>query len=349
MSTLAVDMRECGNYNFLHINSLMQYIRLQLQQELRSIYSKRFSPHPNPHPKGEGTFGMDSKLSLHARGLTLVELLFAMTILAMVVGTLAGLSHTAELGFEYCEGYGVATQHAQVALDRMTRAIYGATANEQFPGCIVMADTINSLTYADTLVIWNPDWANTIRTGVKANPSVAAANPSGLPQYCELVIYCPHPTYPNQLVEIVSYAGDTRTFSAAPAVLSPFSSDSTWLSQISAIKTGAQSKIATVTNLLRSCPIASATGSAVRGAVRFETRLRPSQDDWNNFKNNLVNWKDMPWPQGFYGWQTGQRQVWVRMELQLIPQAPNGSANPANQVPVPFFGSASIYYEMHRQ
>ena len=347
-SILAVDMHNRGNHNFLHTNSLTQNIRPQLQQELRSIYSKRFSPHPNPLPKGEGTFGIDSEMPLHPRGLTLVELLLAMTILAMVVGTLAGLSHTAELGFEYCEGYGVATQHAQVALDRITRAIYGATANEQFPGCIVMADTINSWAYADTLVIWNPDWANTIRTGVKANPSVAAANLSGLPQYCELVIYCPHPTYPNQLVEIVSYASDTRTFSAAPATIAPFSSDSTWLSQIAAIKTNAQSKIATVTSLLRFCPIANATGSALRGAVRFETRLRPSQDDWNNFKNNLINWTSLPWPQGYYGWQMAAPGLGAD-GIAAYPASANGSANPANQVPVPFFGSASLYYQMHRQ
>ncbi len=267
-------------------------------------------------------------------GLTLVELLFAMAIMAMVVGALAGLSHTAELGFEYSEGYGVATQHAQVAMDRISRTIYGATANEQFPGCIVVAETVNSWRYSDTLVVWNPAKAS-------GNASATAANPSGLPLYGELVIYCPHPTNPNQLVEITA-PGDART---VPAI----TDTSTWLSQIAAIKTNAQSKIVTLTSLLRSCPIASATGSALRGAVRFETRLWPSQDDWNNFKNNAVNWKDLPWVQGFYGWQTGQRQVWVRMELQLIPQAPNGSAYPANLVPVPYYGSASLYYQMHRQ
>jgi len=279
------------------------------------------------HMSGNHDHRRRTEMPPHPHGMTLLELLFAMTILAMVVGTLAGLAHTAEQSFEYCEGYGIATQHAQVALDRITRTIYGAAANEQFPGCIVVAETINSWRYSDTLVVWHP--------------SGVAANPSGLPQYCELVIYCPRPNYPNQLVEITA-PGDTRT---VPAV----TDTATWLSQIAAIKTNSQSKIVTLTSLLRSCPIASTNGSALRGAVRFETRLRPSQDDWNNFKNNSVNWKDLPWVQGFYGWQMGQRQVWVRMEMQLIPQAPNGSANAANQVPVPFFGSASVYYQMHRQ
>ena len=266
-------------------------------------------------------------LSEHLSGLSLLELLIAMSIMALIVGTLAGLTHALEQGFEYSEGYGAATQHAQVVLDRITRAIYGATANEQFPGCIVVAETVSNWRYPDTLVVWRP--------------SGTAAAPSGLPEYCELVIYCPHPSNPNLLVEITAPA-DTRT---VPAI----TDTSTWLSQIAAIKTNSQSKIVTLTNLLRSCPIASTTGSPKRGAVRFETRLRPSQDDWSNYKASLVNWKDLPWMQGFYGWQTGMRQVWVRMELQLIPQAPNGSATAANLVPVPFFGSASLYYQMHRQ
>jgi len=162
-----------------------------------------------------------------------------------------------------------------------------------------------------------------------------------LPLYSELVIYCPHPSYPGQLVEITA-PSNTAT---VPAV----TDTSTWLTQIAAIKTNAGSKIVTLTNLMRSCPIATASGSALRGAVRFETRLRPSQDDWNNFTNSSVSWQNLPWVQGFYGWQTGQRQVWVRMELQLVPQAPNGSAYAANTVPVPFYGSASLYYQMHRQ
>lgn len=257
----------------------------------------------------------------------MLELLIAMTVLAFIVGTLAGLARTAEQGFEYSEGYGAATQHARVALSRISRAIYAATANEQFPGCIVVAETVSTYRYPDTLVIWRP--------------SGTAAAPNGLPLYSELVIYCPHPTSPNLLVEITA-PSDTRT---VPAV----TDTSTWLSEIAAIKTSSQSKIVTVTDLLRSCPISSASGSATRGAVRFETRLRPSQDDWTNFKNGVVSWQNLPWPQGFYGWQTGLRQVWVRTELQLIPQAPNGSATAANLAPVPFFGSASLYYQMRRQ
>jgi prepilin-type N-terminal cleavage/methylation domain-containing protein len=260
-------------------------------------------------------------------GLTLLELMIAMTILTFIVGTMAALAHTAEQEFEYSEGYGAAAQHARVALDRITRAIYGATANEQFPGCLVLTDTVNGYTYPDTLVVWRP--------------SGTAAAPAGLPLYCELVIYCPHPSNPNLLVEITA-PSDMRTVPAA-------SDTTTWINQIGAVKTSAQSKIVTLSNLMRACPISTSTGAAVRGAVRFAMRLRPSQDDWTNFKNNSTAWKNLPWVQGCYGWQTGMRQVWVRMELQIMPQAPNGAASAANLVAVPFFGSASFYYQLHRQ
>lgn len=266
----------------------------------------------------------DYKLSKHVRGMTLLELVIAMSLLALVMGTLAGLARTSQQGFEYSEGYGAATQHARVALDRISRTIYGATANEQFPGCIVIAETINSWRYPDTLVVWRPNGA--------------AADPNGLPRYCELVIYCPQTNNPKQLVEITAPI-DTRT-------VPPITDTASWQTEIAAIKTNSLSKVVNLTDLLRFCPIATSTGSPLRGAVRFETRLRPSQSEWNDFKNNLVNWKDLSWVQGYYGWQAGIRQVWVRIELQLVPQAPNGSASPGNRVPAPFFGSASLYYQM---
>jgi hypothetical protein len=259
--------------------------------------------------------------------MTFVELMLAMSVLALVVGTLAGLARTSQQEFEYSQGYGGATQHARVAIDRITRTIYGATANEQFPGCLVIAETVNGWRYPDTLVVWHP--------------SGAAADPDGLPRYCELVIYCPQANNPGRLVEITAPA-DTRT---VPAI----TDSASWQSQIAAIKSDAQSKVVQLSDLLRVCPISTATGAALRAAVRFETRLRPSQTDWDNYKADSVNWTDLPWVQGLYGWQRGMRQVWVRMELQLLPQAPNGTAGAANEVPVSFFGSASLYYQMRHQ
>jgi Tfp pilus assembly protein PilW len=260
-------------------------------------------------------------------GLTFLELLIAMSLMAMVVGTMIGLVRTSELGFEYSEGYGAATQHARVAIDRITRTIYSATANDQFPGCIVIAETVNSWRYPDTLVIWHPN----------GNP----IDSNGLPRYNELVIYCPQPNNPKQLVEITA-PSDTRTVPAT-------TDTATWQTEITAIKTNSQSKVVNITDLLRVCTISTATNAPTRGALRFETRLKPSQTDWNNYIAKSIAWTDMPWAQSLYGWQMGIRQVWVRMELQLAPLAPNNVANQANQIPVTFFGSAALYYQLRHQ
>jgi hypothetical protein len=260
-------------------------------------------------------------------GLTLLELMMAMSIMTMVIGALAGLAWTSQEGFEYSEGYGAATQHARIALDRIARTVSKATANEQFPGCLAVAETVSSWRYPDTLVVWRP--------------SGTAADPNGLPRYCELVIYCPSANNPKELVEITA-PSDTRT---VPAV----ANTSAWQSEIASIKTNTQSQVVKLTDMLRVCPISSTSNAPSRGAVRFETRLRPSQVEWDNFKNNLVNWKDMAWVQGCYGWQAGLRQVWVKVELQLTPGLPNGSTDYANQVPVAYFGSACVYYQMRQQ
>lgn len=259
------------------------------------------------------------------RAMTLVELLVAMTIVVMVVGAMGGLARTVQQGFEYSEGYGVATQHARVVLDRIAQNICQAMANEQFPGCLVVAETVNAYRYPDTLVIWRP-------TGT-------AAAPSGLPRYCELVIYCPHPTIPNQFVEMTA-PSDTRT---VPAVTDL----ATWQTQLAALKRATTTKTVVLSTLLRSCSTSVDGGaSTLRGDARFETRLRPSATDWANYKAGTVTWANLPWVQGVYGSQAGLRQVWVRMELQLMPGVDWVESNTAAAQAIPYFGSAALYYNL---
>ncbi len=77
--------------------------------------------------------------------MTLLELTVAMTIMMVVVGAMAALTRTAQQSFEYSEGYGVATQHARVVLDRIAQNVCQATANEQFPGCLVVAESVDGV------------------------------------------------------------------------------------------------------------------------------------------------------------------------------------------------------------
>ena len=263
--------------------------------------------------------------STDRRAMTLLELLIAMTVSVMVVGAMGALARTVQQGFEYSEGYGIATQHARVALDRIALNVCNATANDQFPGCIVAAETVGSYAYPDTLVIWRP--------------SGTAANASGLPLYSELVIYCPNPAAPNQLVEMTA-PSDTRT---VPAL----TETTKWLSELDSLKKASTTKIVLLSALLRTCSTSTSSGSAsLRGAARFETRLRPSGTDWTNYKAGSVTWMNLPWVQGIYGPSAGLRQVWVRMELQFTPGIDWIESNTTAAQAIPFVGSAALYYTL---
>ena len=191
----------------------------------------------------------------------MLELLIAMSIMVMVVGTLGVLAKAIQQSYAYTEGHGTATQHARVALDRIANTVAQSTTNDQFPGAIVVADTVGEWRFPDVLVVWRP-----------TNDPI---DPDGLPRFNELVIYCPNVDEPNELVEL-TLPGDTRT-------VPPVSNLSQWRSEISAIRTGGSGNSVTLTKLLRTCLTTDASESGARGAVRFETRLRPSLAEWDAY------------------------------------------------------------------
>lgn len=257
--------------------------------------------------------------------MTLLELTIAMTIMVVVVGALAGLTRTAQQSFEYSEGYGIATQHARVVLDRITQNACQATANEQFPGCLVVAESVGGYRYPDTLVIWRP--------------SGTPAAPAGLPRYNELIVYCPSPVTPSQFVELTA-PSDTRTVPAIDDLAA-------WQGELATLKRATTTKTVVLSTLLRTGSTSSGGGpSTLRGAARFETRLRPSATVWASYKAGTVTWMNLPWVQGIYGSQAGLRQVWVRMELQLSPGTEWIESNAAAAMAIPYLGSAALYYNL---
>jgi hypothetical protein len=267
--------------------------------------------------------------------MTLLELTLVMSIMVIVVGALGGLARTVQQGFEYSEGYGIGTQHARVVLDRIAQNICQATANDQFPGCIVVAETVGSYRYPDALVVWRP--RNSDGTFVTSNSPPPHSD--GVPRYNELVIYCPNANAPNELLEIKPTNVDS-----VPAL----SDQTAWRTAVSTLRQTPPAGMPVLTGLLRQCSTASSGGgtSTTRGAVRFETRLRPSEADWASYKAGTTTWMNLPWVQGIYGQQAGLRQVWVRMELQLVPGVDWVSSNAATAQAVPFFGSAALYYNL---
>ncbi len=248
-----------------------------------------------------------------------------MSVMVLVVAALAGLAKAVQLGCDYSEGHGTATQHARVVLERIARTVHEATASEQFPGFHVVAEYEGMWRFPDTLVVWHP--------------SGTAADPDGLPRYNELIIFCPDPEDPARLLEI-TLPSDVR-------VVPPVSDGAAWEAELAAIKTNMRSQGVTLTRLVRVCSLPEAGVGNRRGAVRFEPRLRPSDTQWSQYKAGTIAWEDLDWAQSLYGPQAGLRQAWLRTEIQLMPGSEVAADDPGGQQAIPYFGSAALYYELN--
>ncbi len=260
------------------------------------------------------------------RGMSLVELLIALAIMGAMAAMVAGLSQAATSGWRYGQGHADATQHARVALERITRTVREAYASEEHPGCAVSYKESGSWRFPDTLVVWSPDGA--------------PLNADGPPLVSECVIYCPDPADPNQLVEITA-PSDSREIPLTNEL-----NQASWQSVLAGIKSSAQSNKVVLTNLLRASQ--NAIGTARFGAIRFERELRPSNSEWDAYKTSSFPWDELSWPQDLYGANTGTRQVWMRVELQLMPGSETIVKDPAGQQAVVFFDSASLMYTLSK-
>jgi type II secretory pathway pseudopilin PulG len=274
-------------------------------------------------------------------GLTLLELLIALSVMVMIVGTLGGLARAVQSGAEYSEAHAVATQHARVALERITRNVEEAFANERFPGILVIAEQVGPWRFPDTLVVWHPD-----ASVLAAHPERLPLDDSNrLPYHDELIVYCPAPDQPNYLVEIRSSRSVPLSDNPAgwPAEIQVFKDEMSLDTGVFSGELAASGYPAvTLTPFVRACPVTDSAGAAQRAAVRFESRLRPSDEEWND---SSLPWEELSWMQGIYGSKTGMRQAWLRIELQLLP----GDTADSRGQAIPFFGSAAVCYPMHRE
>ncbi|MBW3598543.1 MAG: hypothetical protein KY475_14885 [Planctomycetes bacterium] len=246
--------------------------------------------------------------------MSLIEMLLASAVMAMIATAVGALAMAVNTGSQYSRGRGEAVQHARVALDRIQRACLAAHANETFPGFFTVPTLVDDDLFPDTLVVWR-----------SANP----ADPAGLPRYSELVIFAPDPANSNRLLEITA-PGDQRTV-PSPADLAA------WRTEIAALISRDTTTKTQLTDLLRT----AAAGDESRGAVRFDVTLRPSDEELSDYRNGDIAWSDMPWAQSIHGGDVGLRQTWCRIELQLVTSQ---EARADAETALTFFGSAAIYY-----
>jgi hypothetical protein len=258
--------------------------------------------------------------------MTLVELMFSLTISAILVGTLGVMAQAVGDYAEFNEGQTTALQQARVALERVNRYVSEAYATENYPGVVVMHETIGSGRYPDTLLIWRPT------AGVPAN----AAGP---PLIKELIIICPDPAAPHRLLEITAPT-DSRTIQLNDASINT----STGRALVNGVKIANAGVKAVLTHQLRT---ASPSSGSARAAIRFECELHPTAAELSAFRAGTSSWTSLSWPQNTFGAQFGIRQVWLRSELQLtsLPRAADGTL-PADAMTLPFFGSSALFYQL---
>lgn len=267
-------------------------------------------------------------------GMTLVELMFAGAISAILVGTMATLAATVRQNSTYDEGQQDAIQHARVVFDRIERFVGEAYATENYPGVVVVADLVGTTRFPDTVLIWRPNGAPT--------------NAAGPPLIRELVMICPDPADPGRLLEI-TLPTDSRTIEFNDASLNT----SSGRALIAGLKTSAASVKVLLTPLLRTATasgsVAGTTTTSLRAAVRFECELHPTAAEMTSFRGGTTAWNSLNWPQGTFSSTFGLRQVWLRSELQLLGQARSADGTtPADVAVLPFFGSATLYYNLQK-
>ena len=245
----------------------------------------------------------------------------AAVVTTMVSAAVAMLANTLQTANAHSQNAFALAQQARICLQRMERTIQRAYANELFPGVISFSNLTGGFALPDTLVIWTPI------NGVPANSS-------GLPQVGELTIYTPSATTASQLLEI--------TLPSDSSMVPDPGDDDAWQALLASLRSSNLATRRTLIDRLRTGMVAGQT----RAALRLETRLRPDQaalDDYRSLPFNsrdYSRWRGLDWPQGLYSMTSGIRQVWCRIELQLVPE----NELPTSDAAVPFFGSAAFYY-----
>lgn len=269
-------------------------------------------------------------------GLTFIELLLAISVVMMIVMALSAVTTAVTEGYEYNTGYSEILQQVRVALSRIERAAKTATASEAFPGILVVPQTTGGYEYPDAVVIWNPD-------------NGAAVDPEGLPRMNEIVVFRTNPYSPNKLIEMrfpnnTDEVPDASSLTLWREILDEYLAAEAGVSgSVSDFDSWQRPSIAVITEQVRTSMLKSedSLGASNFGAVRFEVRLSPDDIDLASYEAGDLTWDQLSWPQGVYSSSTGMRQVWLRTEIQLVPNIGEGTADP-----IPFFGSAALYYDL---
>lgn len=260
------------------------------------------------------------------RGMTMIELLIAIAIVAALVAGLGVMAHAVYQGSEHSQSHALISQHARVAISRITTAANEAESSEAFPGVLVLQTTESGWTFPDRLAIWSP--------------VASAVDPDGLPRVNEILFYVPNPDAANELLEL----RNTSDTSTVPTV----DDQVAWHALIDSLLSANSSDSIVLTDLVHTAAVTSSTRvSEQRACLRFVMEMHPSAAEWADYKAGATDWSDLPFALDVRMGDSGLRHVWLRLELQLAPPDPVANS-PTALAPVPYYGSSAFYYQLKK-
>jgi len=261
---------------------------------------------------------------------TLVELLVAATITAMLSVVLSGLVLAVQRSWSYTRHLEEVSVQARAALDRMRYMIGRAGVYQlverppRLGLAVVSQNRWGDVAFPDVLVVWSGG-----RNGAMAPRGIVRR----LPLVSELVIYTWDASEPTRLVEIVIPDDDT-----------PIDfDDASFSTTVRTLLHSSSAQAAVLSDRLRkvSWSAGPLAGHSV-GLVRFELIRTPSDWELTAIEPGEEAWLWLTWPQGLVTRQSGLRQETVRIEIQLTRRPGETASRPSDGIP--FFGSASRRY-----
>lgn len=251
--------------------------------------------------------------------LTLIELLLAMALTAMIILGVSALARVGEGAFQTAELAVENVQTWHTCLLQIDRAVSRCYANARFPGVLVVSRRVGTLAFPEALVVWSP-------------PSGKAADPQGLPRVGELVFFMPSLQAPHELREF--RLPDSQT--VAPEL----GNSQAWETLVRDIRTANATSSVLLTDRLRCFVV----GAELLSAVRFRLQMTPSLAEW---ENPNLSWDALTWPQGLFSPDSGQRRVCIHVEIQLAPDVPSRFFNAEHCQS--FVGSLAFQYTLWKK
>jgi prepilin-type N-terminal cleavage/methylation domain-containing protein len=268
------------------------------------------------------------------RGLTLIELMMAMTITSMLSFVLGGLVMAVQSARDYTQGMEDASMQAQATFERIKRVVadagvYQVGTDRPKLGIAIVPRQWQLFSLADTLVVWN---------GGRNGGLGQQGELNRVPNVNEFTVYTPDLQNPSRLLEVTfpgfNYPLDFR--------------NSQFDLGIQLLVASVYAEPALLSDRIRVNRLQITSGgttltSPSMGAIHFEIVESPTEAQLSSTTVGSAAWNALPWSQSIVGANFGMRQATVRMELQMQQTAEVASTSLSSAY-TPYFGSVSNRY-----